>query len=72
MAYFQTKNSNSGEILEDLAMGRFWHTFGHLVYLVAIWYILWLGGIFLPVLVCCIKKNLATLMRSLFSFFWEP
>jgi hypothetical protein len=23
-------------------------------------------------LVCCIKKNLATLMRSLFSFFWEP
>jgi hypothetical protein len=25
------------------------------------WYILWLFGIFLPVLVCCNKKNLASL-----------
>jgi hypothetical protein len=28
---------------------------------VIIWYILWLFGIFSPILVCCTKKNLATL-----------
>jgi hypothetical protein len=41
----------------------------HLVYFtaignithIAIWYILWSFGIFFPVLVCCTKKNLATL-----------
>jgi hypothetical protein len=33
---------------------------GHLVYFVAIWYILWSFGRFF-VLVCCTKKNLATL-----------
>jgi hypothetical protein len=27
-----------------------------------IWYILWLFGIFFPVLECCTKKNLATLI----------
>jgi hypothetical protein len=27
----------------------------------AIWYILWLFGICFPVLVCCTKKNMATL-----------
>jgi hypothetical protein len=36
---------------------------GHLVYFVAIWYILWPFGIFFHVLVCCTKKNLATLDR---------
>jgi hypothetical protein len=30
----------------------------------AIWYILWSFGIFLPILVCCTKKNLATLVYS--------
>jgi hypothetical protein len=35
-----------------------------LVYFVAIWYIIWLFGIFLPVLVCCTKKNLATLVET--------
>jgi hypothetical protein len=34
---------------------------GHLVYFVAIWYILWLFGILFPVLVCWTKTNLATL-----------
>jgi hypothetical protein len=34
---------------------------GRLVYFVAIWYILWSFGAFSPVLVCCIKENLATL-----------
>jgi hypothetical protein len=33
---------------------------GQLVYFMAIWYVLWTFGIFLPVLVCCTKKNLAT------------
>jgi hypothetical protein len=33
---------------------------GHLVNFKSIWYILWSFGIFSPVLVCCIKKNLAT------------
>jgi hypothetical protein len=35
--------------------------YGHLVYFVAIWYILCLFGINFPVLVFCTKKNLATL-----------
>jgi hypothetical protein len=33
-----------------------------LVYFMAIWYILWLFGIFFPVLVCWTNKNLATLL----------
>jgi hypothetical protein len=37
---------------------------GHLVYFVAIGYILWLFGIFFPVWVCCTKKNLATLLTT--------
>jgi hypothetical protein len=42
--------------------------YGHLVYFAAIWYsflpfgILWLFGTFSPGLVCCTKKNLATLI----------
>jgi hypothetical protein len=32
-----------------------------MLYLVAIWNISWLVGTFFPVLVCCTKKNLATL-----------
>jgi hypothetical protein len=36
--------------------------YGHLVYLKAIWYILWLFGIFFYALVCCTKKDLATLV----------
>jgi hypothetical protein len=42
-----------------------------LIYVTTIWYILWsfgifygLFGTFLPVLVFCIKKNLATLTRG--------
>jgi Na+/H+-dicarboxylate symporter len=35
--------------------------YGHLVYFVAFWHILWLFVIFSPLLVCCTKKNLATL-----------
>jgi hypothetical protein len=35
----------------------------HLVYLVVIWHILWPLGIYFPILVCCSKKNLATLTQ---------
>jgi hypothetical protein len=38
---------------------------------VAIWYILWLFGIFFPVLVCFNKKNLATLLSGLDHFATE-
>jgi hypothetical protein len=41
--------------------------YGHLVYFMAIWSILWLFGIFFHVLVCCPKKNLATLVPRLHS-----
>jgi hypothetical protein len=44
------------------------HTFGmfygHLVYFLVNWYILWSMGNFIPVLVCCTKYNLATLLQS--------
>jgi hypothetical protein len=35
----------------------------HLVYFTAIWYTLWTFGMFFPVLVCCTKKNLASLQQ---------
>jgi hypothetical protein len=35
---------------------------GYLVHFVATWYNLWYFGLFFPVLVCCTKKNLATLI----------
>jgi hypothetical protein len=69
MAYFQTKNPN---------FGNFWRDFGGmLVSVMAIWSILRPFGLvcgylvylfygylvyFLPVLVCCTKKNLATVV----------
>jgi hypothetical protein len=65
-AFFQTKNPNLGKFSRDLqwkwlvyfmAIGPF---YDHLVYFAAIWYILWLFGIFFHVLVFCPKKNLAT------------
>jgi hypothetical protein len=64
MVCFQTKNTN---------LGQFWRVlqWKMLVYFMAIWYILWpfwyslwLFGIFFPVLVCCINKNLATLVMT--------
>jgi hypothetical protein len=47
--------------------------YGHFVYFIAIWYILWSFGIFSPFLVHCTKKNLATLLvfkkkRHFFSY----
>jgi hypothetical protein len=75
MAKLQTKNNKNGLILEGLAIDdagifndQFVLCYGHLVYFVAIWYSQWLSGKFLPVLVCCTKKNLATLDRAGFGF----
>jgi hypothetical protein len=58
--------------MEGLATGDVSVFYGHLAYFTAIWYILWLFGIFVgylvyifPVLVCCTKKNLATAVVSL-------
>jgi hypothetical protein len=41
-------------------VGKFYGLFyGHLVYFVAILNIVWLFGIYFPVLICCAKRNLA-------------
>jgi hypothetical protein len=70
---FRTKNPNLGK---GSCNGRRWYTYfmaiwsifrpfgicyGHLVYVPSFWYIL-------PVLACCNKKNLATLLWT--SVFW--
>jgi hypothetical protein len=68
IAYFQTKNPNLGKFWKALQWEMLvyviatWSIYGHLVYFVALWYILWLFGTFFPVLVSCTKKNLATLV----------
>jgi hypothetical protein len=38
--------------------------FGHLIYFVVIWYILWLSGTFFLFLVHCNQRDLATLSNS--------
>jgi hypothetical protein len=60
--------------LEGIAMEDFGIFYGPFVYFTANCYILWsfgtfcgLFGTFFPVLVCCIKKNLATLLHTGFS-----
>jgi hypothetical protein len=71
MAYFQTKNPTLGKFWRDLQ----WKI---LVKIMAIWSLLRPFGIFcahlvyfmvilniFPVLVCCTKKNLATLTHSI-------
>jgi hypothetical protein len=70
MVSFRTKNPNLGKfrrVLQWKMLVYFmdiWSTFracvifyGHLVYVPSFWYIL-------PILVCCNKKNLATLNES--------
>jgi hypothetical protein len=42
--------------------------YGHLVYFIHIWYILWTFGIYTPVLVCYTMKNLATMHRRKRTF----
>jgi hypothetical protein len=67
MVCFQTKNpiwvnfggSHNGKSWYILRpFGLFFY---HCKYFMAIWYILWSFGTFLPVLVCCTTKKLATL-----------
>jgi hypothetical protein len=72
MVCFQTKNPNLGKLFGALAMEYLGTFYDHLVYFKAIanilwpfWHILWPFGIFLPILVFCTKKNLATLIQSL-------
>jgi hypothetical protein len=47
-----------------MALWSVLHMYCHLVYFMVLWYILGLFGIFLPILVCCKKKNLATLFAA--------
>jgi hypothetical protein len=70
MVYFQTKNSILGKfwgVEQKKDVGKF---YGHFDYFTANWYILWSFGIFcgllvyFHLLVCCTKKNLATLVRQ--------
>jgi hypothetical protein len=46
--------------------------YGHLVYVMAVWCMLWPCGIFFPTLVSCTKKNLATLpyLQALGLYFY--
>jgi hypothetical protein len=72
MAYFQTENPNLGKFWKDLqwktsilwTLGLF---YGHLAYFVAIWQFFMVIWYIFPVLVCCTKKNLATLFQTAFS-----
>jgi hypothetical protein len=66
---FSNQKSKFGSILEGIAMEAVGIFHGHVVYFKAVWYICWPFGIFyigiwyiFPVLVCCTKKNLATLI----------
>jgi hypothetical protein len=72
MVYFQTRKIpiwvNFGG---SACNGRCWYVLwpfglfkGYLVYLKAIWYILWSFGIFFPILECCTKNVLATLVHG--------
>jgi hypothetical protein len=74
---FSNLKYQCGQISEDLAMEDVGILYGHLVYFVTIWYILWPFGIFcgqfeyfmairiiFSVLVYCTKKNLATMLCS--------
>jgi hypothetical protein len=62
--------SNQKSQFVQTSNGRCWYIScpfcqfsGHLAYFMAIWYIFPNFGTFLPVLVCCTTKNLATLGR---------
>jgi hypothetical protein len=53
--------SNQKNNLGKFCNGSYWYVLWLLVNFPAIWYIFPCFGTFLPVLVCCTKKNLATL-----------
>jgi hypothetical protein len=67
MVSSQDKNPNLCKLWRGLAIEDVGIFYVHLVNFPAIWHNIWPFGIFYPVLVCCIEKNLATLIRiSLF------
>jgi hypothetical protein len=67
MVYFHAKNPSLGifwRAVKWTVLVNFisiWCFYGHLTNFMSIWNILWSIGIFLLVLVCSAKKNLATL-----------
>jgi hypothetical protein len=68
MIFFSDQKSQFGSTLEGLAnmscipiLWPFGLFYCHLIYFTASWYNWCQFGTFFPVLVCCIKKNLATL-----------
>jgi hypothetical protein len=73
MVCFQAKHTDLGKFFRALEWKMFRLVCGTLEYFTAIWYILWPFGnvaailYISPVLVYCVKKNLATLVRTRFS-----
>jgi hypothetical protein len=61
MVYFRTKKSQFGQILEGQGMKSFGTFYSQGEYFNSQWYVLWSFGTLCPFLVCCSKKNLATL-----------
>jgi hypothetical protein len=68
MAYFQNKNPKLGKFWRDLEWKMLAYLYGDLEFITAVWYILCPFGnlvviwYIFPVLVYCVKKNMATLM----------
>jgi hypothetical protein len=61
MVCFQSKIPNLGLPCNERSLRPFCLFYCHFVYFLAIRYILWSFRFIFPVLVCCTKKNLATL-----------
>jgi hypothetical protein len=61
MVYFQTKNPNLGKFWSALQWNMLVNFIAIHMYFTAVWYILWPFWSIFPVLVCCTKKNLATM-----------
>jgi hypothetical protein len=70
MLYFQTKNCNLGKFFQGLAMEDVGIFFVHLVYFMAIWYILWSLGtvcwdwVYFSPFCILYQENLATLPQT--------
>jgi hypothetical protein len=74
MIYFQTRNPNLGKFWRFLQWKMLvyfmdiWSIYGRLIYFIAIWHSSWPFCKFFPrYVVCCIKKNLATLVAEDFE-----
>jgi hypothetical membrane protein len=77
MVYFISKNLKlekfrsvlQGNMMVNLILIGIFHC--HLEYFMAIWHIMWAFLYIFPVLVCCTKKNLATLLDTETRLFIE-